>query len=447
MRVVTGTRPRCLRAAPQRGDDAGFGLIELLVGMGIFAILAMVSLASFGSVLRVYASSRSKTIAEQVATSCMEQLRAIPYDSLGVVGGNPPGAIQASNVQTVAGKDFTVARSISFVDDPLTGGYQSGANYKKAVCTVSTSASLRPVAQLESSIAPLTQPSRTKGLIKASISDYALNQPVPGVSVQLQTGPDSPRSGITPANGTVPFAALTPTTASGPQAFYDIVPSLAGYTVLRDDRPPSSAAHVQLAASQTVDRTLRMYKPSTIFVHVRDAFGQPYTGAATVVVSSTMGTQSFSTLTGELTVTAIAGEPLVPSLTYTVGATAPGAVASAVQAVVPDAGAYPTTNTKDFTLTMTPSATQPLQVQLRDATSPSTAIPNAVVNVGGGPSNVFVTGTTNASGLVTFLVPGGSSPQYTVTVPAAGIYAQTQRTTGVPPSPSPLRINVPRAGP
>ena len=173
-----------------------------------------------------------------------------------------------------------------------------------------------------------------------------------------------------------------------------------------------------------------MFKPVTLNVRLLDTAGNPYTGTASVAVSSSRGSQSFTVTGGTAAITQVAGGPVVPSVSYSLSASATGGVYSATSTVVPTTG-YPTTLISDVPLTMTaPTATGPLQVKVRD--SANNAVAGATVVVSGGPAAVLVTGVTNSSGNVTFTLPGGTTPLYTVLVPAQLGHAEGQTNIAVP---------------
>lgn len=395
----------------------------------IFAVVAVGFTATLAASLRTYVVSRAHTVAEQLATRQLEQARSLPYDQVGTVGGNPPGSLAASSITRVAGVAYTVATRVTYRDDPRPGGYQTYANYKLVEVTVTGSLSTRPLASLDTVVAPPTQPSLSAGVVKTLVADYALNTPVVGALVQLGTGPDAPRSDLTDAAGNVVFAALTPTPPTGPQAAYDVLVSAPSYTVLRDDLAPAPAAHTSLAPGQVFSTVLRVYRAATISVSLLDSAGQPYTGAATVTIASSRGAESFATSTGSLTVTRVAGEAVVPSLQYTVGARATGAFAPSVSKVVPDN--YPTVLTSTFTLTMAPATTARLNVHVRDASTHS-PVAGAHVVITDGPLGVVVDGTADPGGVLVVDLPAGSSPLYTVTVPAQGTHQANHVTTADP---------------
>ena len=357
---------------------------------------------------------------------------SLPYDSVGVANGNPAGTIAPTMPASqlgIQGLDATVTTQISYMDDAPATSYRTRADYKKVVVTVVRNTDARTLAQDVTYVAPPgagAYAGQSQGIVLAQIIDYALNVPIVGATVTVGGGPSPTRNDLTDASGSSVFPALLPTNVS--LNHYDVTAAAAGgYVTLRDDTPPSSAARTALVAGQTFNTIIRMYKPSTIFVVVKNPDGTQYTGTGSVTVGSSRGTQTYAFSNGQLTVTSVAGELVVPNLQYTVRILASnGQYSAPTTALVPNA--YPTDLTKTFisTLTGTAGAMPVLTVKVVNASGVAQA--NAAVTVSGGPSsNILLTGTTNASGLAVFSVPSNSSPGYTT---AATLGALTGTATG-----------------
>jgi type II secretory pathway pseudopilin PulG len=411
--------------------EAGFGLIESVMAMSMFAVvsapLAGVMLASVAT----QKTSHERTLAVQASQTQIEQIRALPYDSVGVLNGNPAGTITAAVPASqlgIQGLDATVATKVSFMDDAPATSYRTRADYKRVIVTVTRNADGRRLVQQATYVAPPgagAYAGQSQGIVIAQVIDLVLNTPLVNATVNLTGGPSPTRNDATDAAGQAVFPALLPTTPTQPA--YDVTVSAGGYTILKDDLPPATASHTSLVAGQTFQTVLRAYKPCTIVITAANSNGSPYTGAATATISSSRGTQSFSFTGPQLTVTSIAGEPIVPNLQYTARILAPNGTYSApVQALVPTS--YPTDLSKTFvtTLNAVPTAMVPLTVKVVNASG--VAQPNAAVTVTGGPgSNIALAGTTDASGNAVFSVPSNSSPGYTT---AAKSGALTGTATG-----------------
>jgi len=149
---------------------------------------------------------------------------------------------------------------------------------------------------------------------------------------------------------------------------------------------------------------LRMYLPATINVAVTDAVGQPYTGPVTISVKSSTMAQSYTATGGTSSLS-----PVIPGTQYTVSAmTSNGLYAGSVTQSVPDN--YPTVLSTTFTLRLLPFPTGRLNIHVRDGSGGP--VPNARVDVSGGPLSIFTTATANNGGVLTIDVPIG--PGYAI---------------------------------
>ena len=74
-----GTRSKRLH-----GDEAGFGLIELLIALTVLAIGILALFAMFESGIRSISRASSTTTAAALADREMENFRAIRYDAIGL---------------------------------------------------------------------------------------------------------------------------------------------------------------------------------------------------------------------------------------------------------------------------------------------------------------------------------------------------------------------------
>lgn len=99
----------------------GTSLIDLLISMGIIAVL-------FGGIYLVYFSlitSISNIGVRTAATSAInaeiEMIRNLPYASVGTVGGIPSGVIPQSQIVTSGNFTFTMQTTVRNIDDPFDG--------------------------------------------------------------------------------------------------------------------------------------------------------------------------------------------------------------------------------------------------------------------------------------------------------------------------------------
>ena len=403
--------------------------------MTLFAIVSVSLSGILTSSVSAHGVARSRTLAEQVVNDQIEWIRQQDYyNNVGLVGGNPPGSINSTGLKNVSGTiqltglQAIMTTQISLVNDPTPGSFATSANYKKVTVTLVRASDSKLLARQVTYVAPPGQApfaGINLAIVDATVIDMGATSPLSGVGILLANGPSSPRNDVTDAAGNSVFPALTANPVSGATAYYNLIltPPTA-YTILKDDdvslTPTSPAARVQLAPGQTWTTSLRVYQGCTINVQLIDqATSLPYTGNATVTVSSSRGSQSFSYVGGLAGITQIAGEKVVPGLTYTV-MVAGGFYATAVAQTVPQA--YPTDLTKTFTLNGYPTGTVTSTVTWGGA-----AVSGATVQLTGGPASITQSATTNASGVATFTdIPAGSG--YTATATKTGQSASAAAT-------------------
>jgi type II secretory pathway pseudopilin PulG len=417
--------PGFLRRRLRLRGDGGFTLIEAVFAMILFAGLAAAMAGLLTSAISANKLSRQRTIADQTAMEQIEAIRSMTYDDVGTVLGNPPGVVPPTTSVNVAGLDATVTVQIRYVDDPTPTSYETSANYKRVMVTVRRDADNRLLAREITYVAPT---SRTPfggvnlAIIHPLVIDYGLNVPVEGATVNLLTGPSAPRSDVTDDTGHVIFQKLTPNaTANCPSDCYDLTAVLSGYEQL------DSPTQLNLGPGQTATPTIQIYRPGTINLVVRDSGGSPYTGTTSVKLTSSLdgGTQTFTVSGGTAVVTAVSGQKIVPSVQYTAEAWTTGTplCATPVTQYVPDD--YPTDLTSTFTLIMGNCPSGDVAVTV-NWVSPGNPAPGSTVTLSDGPYAMNpVSGTTDASGQVTFSnVPSGAG--YTVQASNSGKTASPQ---------------------
>jgi prepilin-type N-terminal cleavage/methylation domain-containing protein len=402
-------------------ETKGFSLIETVMAMVVLAIIAVALVALLESAIAANGLGRQKTVAQQMAQDQVEWIRQLDYTTeIGIPGGNPNGVIPASRSITVRGVDATMTTDVDWVNDPTLASYSAVANYKRVTVSIVSDTNNRLLTSIVTYVAP---PGRApfgglnNAVINVTVQDMGLitNNFLSGVLIGLGTGPSAPLSDTTDSAGLVTFPQLTANPSSGAQAYYDLTATKSGYVTYVADRSPNTPAHLQVAPSETASRTIRMYKPATINVALTNSSGNPYIGAATVKVTSPLlaVTQTYSTSTGSLAVTAFAGDPVVPG-DFTIRAFTPtgNLCASPVARYVPDN--YPTVMSSTFTLQLLPCPSGTLQVNVTQLGGPAVG---AAVSISGGPNDfTAITQSTNSSGQTTFTNLPSGSDAYTISV-------------------------------
>ncbi len=332
-------RNRLLRAARR---EAGVTLIETVFAIAIFGMVSTALIGVLTSATAADGLARQRSIALELAQQQIEYIRQLNYRDAGIAEGNPGGVVQATQTKWVTGLRYTLTTRIKYVNDPIPASYIASANYKQVRVVVARASDGKELARVSTY---LSSPTRlysgglNNGLINVTTQDYVTLEPLGGAQIHLSKTWDASFSAGditdtatgTPAFGQVTFAGLEETPTDATPGYYDVEASLANYVVLRDDQPPddptdpASAAHLALARNGTTNTTIRLYRPCTIDVQVKDEnTGEDYTGTATVTISSPRGSEQFSAdSAGHVSTDTIDGDPIVPGDDYAIDVDTP----------------------------------------------------------------------------------------------------------------------------
>lgn len=125
-------------------SESGLSIVEILVASFIlfFVIAAVMGLLSMSYIMS--ATARSVSEATAFANKTIEQVRAMPYASIGIQGGDPNGTLPPTETTIVGGVTYTVNRSVTWVDDVADNSPQTPAgadsdrhDYKNVKVTLS----------------------------------------------------------------------------------------------------------------------------------------------------------------------------------------------------------------------------------------------------------------------------------------------------------------------
>lgn len=125
--------------SPYRSQQ-GISLVEILIDIVIFVILALaiVQLSSLGT--RTSLDSEHRTVATGIVNERIEQIRALRYEDIGyneagLPPGEPDGVLTRSESVMRSRQTYTVDTTVTLVDDPLNGALpdltEATADYKK----------------------------------------------------------------------------------------------------------------------------------------------------------------------------------------------------------------------------------------------------------------------------------------------------------------------------
>lgn len=188
---------------PLKRSQSGQGYIEVIIGLAILLILFHAFASLLLAAYELLGSARTRITARHLAVLRLEEIRNLPYDSVGVVGGIPAGAITQSETRNRNGMDYSLRTSVVFIDDPYDGLAPSDStpgDYKRARIDVSWTG--RYVAG--ESVTMITDIAREAvsggGLLSLLVFDANAN-PVPQADVHIVNSSVSPTIDVTLQTG------------------------------------------------------------------------------------------------------------------------------------------------------------------------------------------------------------------------------------------------------
>ncbi len=211
----------------------GFGLIDVIVGIALMLILFLALFGVLRASLMLSTYAKAKAAAVELASTQMEYLRGLSYDSIGTVGGIPAGTVPQTATSTVDGVTYVTHTFIEYYDDPADGLGVNDTNgittdYKIGEVTVSYSiGGLMKSVVLVSNFAPPGIESNTSG---GTLSLHVVNASgvgVSGASVQIVNASTSPTINFTTFTNTNGFVTIGGAATSSE---YQIYVSRAGYS-------------------------------------------------------------------------------------------------------------------------------------------------------------------------------------------------------------------------
>lgn len=293
----------------------GFTLVELIVTMVIFSIVAMSTYILLVGYISSSAFAQMKAIAVGIATSKIETLRALPYNSLAVQGGAIiisgtylPSQEEVSRSSRV----FTVTTDIRYVDDAYDGCFSYGSieqrdkycvngppdaskpvdtnpkDYKVAQVTVKDKASGQVLASRSSYFASrVAEVASDTAIISVKVTDSS-GSGVPGATVHLQNSATTPavdQTITTDDEGSALFSDIVPD--NNPD--YVMTASKAGYSTLTTISASGSLIptypNVSAIAQHMTNSTLTIDKisSSSLDLQVVSTSGSSLVGVATTL--------------------------------------------------------------------------------------------------------------------------------------------------------------------
>ncbi len=109
----------------------GFTLIEVVVGIGVFAVILVGVYSAFNALVRATRGAREQTILSSLSSQYLEVVRNMPYDNIGTENGNPNGVLADATdpiVSTIEGETYNAYYEVTYIDDIADGTILAGTD-------------------------------------------------------------------------------------------------------------------------------------------------------------------------------------------------------------------------------------------------------------------------------------------------------------------------------
>ncbi|MDP3986332.1 MAG: prepilin-type N-terminal cleavage/methylation domain-containing protein [Candidatus Veblenbacteria bacterium] len=221
----------------------GITLIETLVGIAIFVVIAGGLYSTYIQLIKLTKVVRLRVAATAIANQYQEIARNLTYADVGIPGGIPTGVLPASQVASRDGATFTARYTVRNVDDPFDGTIggnpndTSPADYKLVMVEVSCMSCDAPgvLAATATHLSPKNlETSTNNGALFIQVID-ADGQPVAVADVHVENTtliPPVSFDETTNNDGLLQLVDVPPALES-----YRIIASKAGYSTERTYAP------------------------------------------------------------------------------------------------------------------------------------------------------------------------------------------------------------------
>ena len=177
----------------QHQPGAGFTLIESLVAVAIFVMVAVGIYQSYTKMMGLVRASRIKVAATALANEQFEIIRNLPYADVGLVAGIPVGKVPPLQTLARSGQSFAVTTVIRNIDDPFDGTLGGAPNdlspadskFVQIDIACTTCQNFTPM-NFSSRVAPKNlETISSNGALFIQVFD-AVGQPVQGANVHIE---------------------------------------------------------------------------------------------------------------------------------------------------------------------------------------------------------------------------------------------------------------------
>lgn len=253
-------------------------MVEALVAVTILSVAIALTIQPVMAALSRVSDARVVSVAENLAQAEIESVRALEYEDVGLPGRTPSGVLTEERTVNVEGRaylietDVTYAGSLTGLDivpqggDGVEGAWDAGVDYKAVVVSVTADGREGDPVVMQTIVAP-REIGAHEGIANARVSlvahepfatsDYDLPR------VAVHSPPNTPiRSSL--ASDSQVFPAIPP-------GDYTVELDVANGWIIHPGDVVSGATQLEVRAGSLAETNLRVYRPASLEVTVRDA--------------------------------------------------------------------------------------------------------------------------------------------------------------------------------
>lgn len=264
----------------------GMTLVEVIVAVGLLALVFGALFAAFQQVMTIVSSSKMQTGALALSNDRLEYIRSLAYDQVGTVSGIPSGTIPQTRTLTLNGVSYTERVLIEYVDDPKDGygGADSNAilaDYKLVKIEYSwIEKGQNKVISLISNVVPRgIETTAGGGTLVVNVFNANV-QPLAGASVRLYNNTGTTTVDVTKSTNSAGTAIFSGAPANGG---YQITVTKTGYSTDKTysattSNPNPSKLHVAVVLNQVSTMSFQIDALSNLNIETKD---MPILGSVT----------------------------------------------------------------------------------------------------------------------------------------------------------------------